>query len=443
MAARRFTIVEYDPPTTLISEIATATRLPPHRVSEYLQGAGDRTSHILGFSNNPLPVVGQRVQAMDFAGLLRGGPAIELEVVPKFLGTNAGGWREDFFFLAMLSRHGRLLNNERLRALTSPNADLATLVARALVQMYWDQHRRPIRTYRHAKVTEFALEGEVDPEDLRIPNEEGFPQTVTRFDRYNRFNAAIKHAAEALIPKVRDAEARQSLERISGILGRQPSLRTTRAARLPSRSRSWQATYDLALDVLQEFGLTYESGRALAPGFLLSTWQVWEDLVTIGLRAELGGRAVAAQKGFRLGHRQRHAHAAWERRREFEVTPDLAVDGTSIGLGNVLIDAKYKGRWHQGRQRISEADIYEAMAFGRAARAQKIVLVYPRIATGLQLPTGQTEVFERVDIEGLQIWGIEAEVRGISGSGGLKRFAQGLIDGLHKLHADSSGSLEE
>jgi 5-methylcytosine-specific restriction enzyme subunit McrC len=441
MATQRFSITEYDAPTALVSDIARATSLSPQRVSDYLQSAGDRTAHVLKFSSNPLPVVGQRVQAMDFAGLLRAGPAIELEIVPKFLGSGRGGWREDFFFLAMLSRHGRLLSNERLRALSAPNADLATLVARALVQMYWDQHRRPIRIYRRIRATDFALDGEVEPEDLSIPNEEGFLQTVVRYDRNNKFNAAIKLAANTLAPLVRDAEARASLERIGHLLGGQPAPRTVRPARLPSRARSWQATYDLAFDVLRGFGLTYDTGRALAPGFLLSTWQVWENLVTISLRSQLGGRAVAAQKSFQLGHRQRHSEAAWGRRRAFEVTPDLAVDGTGAGFGNVLIDAKYKGRWHQGRQRISEADIYEAMAFGRAARADKIVLIYPKIATGSQTATGSTEVFERVDVEGLEIWGVEAEVRGISRAGGLKHFAQGLIAGLRTVHDGLAGAM--
>jgi hypothetical protein len=440
MAAHRFSINEYGAPVALISEIARATNLPPQRVSDYLQSAGDRAAQVLNFSANPLPVVGQRVQARDFAGLLRAGPTIELEVVPKFLGTGSAGWREDFFFLAMLSRHGRLLNNERLRALSAPNADLATLLARALVQMYWDQHRRAIRTYRRTRVTDFALDGEIEPEDLRIPNEEGFVQTLVRYDRTNKFNAAIKNAASALTPLVRDLEARASLERIGHLLGAQPPARAARPTRLPSRARPWQATYDLALDVLQGFGLTYDTGRALAPGFLLSTWQTWENLVTISLRAQLGARAIAAQKGFHLGHRQRHSEAGWGRRRAFEVTPDLAVDGRGAGFGDLLVDAKYKGRWHEGRQRIGEADIYEAMAFGRAAPADKIVLVYPKIASGSQSATGSTEVFERVDVDGLVIWGVEAEVRGISRAGGLKHFAQGLISRLRSVHGGLLGA---
>ncbi len=435
MARQRFSITEYEPPIALGAEISRATGLPLHKVTDYLKNAGDRVAHALNFSTNPLPLVGQRVRAVNFAGLLQAGPGFELEVVPKFLGNCTVGWREDFFFLAMLSRHGRLLSQERLRALSTANADLTTLVGRALVQMFWDQHRRPIRTYRRANEQHFAIEGEFEAEDLMMPQADGFPQKTIRFDRKTVFNSAIKHAASALIPLVKDMETRASLQRIVHLLGAQSLGKFLKTARIPSRSRSWQPTYDLAVDILRGFGLTFGSGQALAPGFLLSTWQVWEDLATISLRAQLGGQAVAAQRGYELGHRQRQAGEVWGNRRAFAVTPDLAVDGAKAGFGKLLVDAKYKGRLHQGRQRIDEADIYEAMAFARAAHADKIVLMYPKIAIGPQKETGNTEVFERVEIEGLEIWGVESETRGVSQTSGLRKFSEGLISGLRAVSA--------
>ncbi|MEP2828218.1 MULTISPECIES: hypothetical protein [Alphaproteobacteria] len=417
-----------------------ATGLSPSHVIEKLQNAGERTARALNFTSTPLLINGSRVQAIDFAGLMRAGPAIEIEIAPKFLGGQSDSWREDFFFLAMLSKHGRLLGTERLRALSSSNSDFATLVARALVQMFWDQHRRPIRTFRRQVVREFALEGDIDAEELRVPNEDGFAQTVVRFDRVNPFNAAIKAAAIDLVPIVRDAEVRANLGRIANYLGEQAPPRGLYKRRLPSRARSWQSTFDLALDVLQGFGLTYESGKALAPGFVLNTWRVWEDLVTVSLRANLGGQAVASQKGIHLGHRQRQSDDGSSIRRSFEVTPDLRVDGSKAGFGEILVDAKYKGRWDSGKQRIAEADVYEAMAFARAARASQVILVHPKIARDAVTKTGTAGVFERVDVDELQIWGIEVEVRGIAKIGGLRAFADGLVDQLRTIHALSKAN---
>jgi 5-methylcytosine-specific restriction endonuclease McrBC regulatory subunit McrC len=430
MAVGRFCLTEYDPPIPLVDQIVQTTGLAPARITKLLQLVGDRAALSLGFTNTPLQVAGQRAHATDFAGLLRVAPAIELEVAPKFLGSSAAGWREDFFFLAMLSRHGRLLNSDRLRAVSSANTDLATLVARALIQMYWDNHRRPMRTYRRRVENHFAIEGEVDPQDLRMPMDDGFAQTVIRFDRTNPYNAVVSAACAHLHPEVQDADVRANLERIMQSLGAQAPLRSLRPKRLPSRSQAWQLTYELALDVLRGFGVTYDTGKAIAPGFVLSTWQVWEDLVTISLRAHLGSEAVVAQKGIQLGHRQWKAEGDRSSQRSLMVTPDLKIDGSKAGFGELLVDAKYKGRWHQGRQRIAEADVYEAMAFAKASKATRIVLVYPKTARAAPAPVGTTTIFERVYVDELTIWGIEAEVRGIAGKAGLKTFAAGLVDAL-------------
>ena len=430
MAVGRFSLTEYDPPVALVGQIAQSTGLAPARITEWLQAAGDRAALSLRFTNTPLQIAGQRAQATDFAGLLRVAPAIELEIAPKFLGSSSAGWREDFFFLAMLSRHGRLLSGDRLRAVSSENTDLATLVARALIQMYWDNHRRPIRAYRRCVESHFAIEGEIDPEDFRLPTDEGFSQTLIRYDRTTAHNAAIRAACEELHPEVQDADVSANLARIMQSLGMQAPLHSLRPKRLPSRSRAWHATYELALDVLRGFGLTYDGGNARAPGFVLSTWQMWEDLVTISLRAHLGSEAVAVQKGIQLGRRQRKTEADWSSQRSVVVTPDLRIDGSRAGFGELLVDAKYKGRWHQGRQRLAEADVYEAMAFAKAATMNHIVLVYPKTANAAPLAVGTTNLFERVDIDGLTIWGVEVEVRGIAAKAGLKSFAAGLVESL-------------
>lgn len=435
MARHRWSLVEYDAPAALVGPIARETGLGPARVAEQLRTAGERTARALNFSASPLSIAADRVQAAGFAGLLRAGPAIELEIAPKFLGGGAAGWREDFFFLATLSRHGRLLNAERLRALSGASSDLATLVARALIQMVHDQHRRPIRTYRRRSERGFAIEGEADAEELRVPDEDGFLQTVTRFDRSNPFNAAIRGAAADLLPLVRDAEARASLERVMLQLGPQPALRSARPRRLPSRSRSWQPTYDLAIDVLSGFGLSYAGGQALAPGFVLNTWRVWEDLVTVGLRAHLGGQAVAAQRRLRLGDRRRRSEAGWSIARPLDVVPDLWIDGADAGFGTLLVDAKYKGRWDGGRQRIEEADIYEALAFAQAGGVKKVVLVYPATATATSAPTGTARVLECVEVGEVQVWGVEVEVRGIAAAGGIRAFADGLVRRLRAIGA--------
>jgi len=368
--------------------------------------------------------------------MLRAGSQIELEVAPKFLGSSYPAWREDFFFLAMLSRHGRLLSAERLRALATPNGDLSTLVARALIQMYWDNHRRPIRTYRMAVEQDFNLIGEIDAEDLLLPSDEGFTQTTLRYDRSNAFNGTIHTALTSLLGDVRDSETRLNMERIVHSLGKQAPIKNARQRRLPSRSRSWQPTVDLAVDVLNGFGLSLEKGGARAPGFVLDTWRVWEDLLTLALRAELGGKTVSAQRGLQLGTRTRMVSGTADAVRPVNVTPDLRIDGASLGMGDLLVDAKYKGRVDQGRQRIAESDVYEALAFAHASGGvNKVVLVYPLAGPALLQVTGTSTSIERIDIGAVEIWGIEVETRGISKRGGVQKFAKGVLATLQKIAA--------
>lgn len=429
----RWKIVEYDAPVDIVSDISARKNLSRSRVIELLQNAGERVATILRLGESPLSVTMQGVRSVDFAGLLRVAPGIELEIVPKFLGGASTGWREDFFFLAMLSRHGRLLSSERLRALATPNADLATLVGRAVCQMYWDNHRRPIRTYRTKSVRDFALEGDLDLAELHEVEEDGFNQRVMLFERNNEFNSTISTAARILVPLVRDPEVRSSLERITHVLGRQDANLRRPKNRVPSRAVKWQSTYELALDVMQGFGMTYDNGSSKAPGFIVDSWRVWEDLLTCSLRASLGGRHVTAQQGISFGNRQKHAEGSWSSNRAFNVIPDLRIDGAKKGFGNLIVDAKYKGRWDKGNQRISEADAYEAFAFAKAASAKRVVLIYPAVAAGPVSPVGTTRVLERITVDDCEIWGMDVEVRGISQSGGMKRFGEGLVGQLAKI----------
>ena len=181
---QRFTTIEYATPYALASEIAQKSDIPVNKAQELILGAGNRVRGLLNLESLPMLISGDLVQFQNFAGLLVLAPGLELEVAPKFLG-DVPGWREDFFLLATLSHHGRLLDDEGLRSASKSSSDLATLIGRSLVGMYWKNQRRPLRTYQKLRYTDFAIDGDFDPEDLFNPSEEGFDQQVTTFTRAN------------------------------------------------------------------------------------------------------------------------------------------------------------------------------------------------------------------------------------------------------------------
>lgn len=425
---QRFTAIEYAKPSALHEEIARRSDVSASNARELLLRAGDRVRGILGLESVPLSINADRFQFQNVAGLLVLASGLELEIAPKFLGS-APGWREDFFLLAMLSHHGRLLDNEGLKSSSRATSDLATLIGRSLIEMYWKNQRRPLRTYRRLHQSEFAIEGDFDPEDLSVPSEEGFPQSVTSFTRENPFNAVIRAAAAGLAPIVPDVETRVRLERLAQHLPQQPRPLRLQDRRLPSRSRAWQPTFDLSLDILRGLGGAYDPKNALAPGYVMQTWQVWEQLISLSLRSAFSPKNVQLQSPNKLGTRTQDGAI-----RTLKVVPDAIVGiPGAAGTRRIIVDAKYKGHVDRSSTSISNADIYESLAFARATGIFEVALVYPRPVEGsvsLSDEVGHAAVFATAIADGVHIRAIELGVCGISGRRGLKRFADALAKSL-------------
>ena len=425
----RFSLVEYGAPVDLCKDIAHAAGLDRARAAQILLDAGNRAAGSLGLNYNPISIDARGVRSIDFAGLIRLGPSLELEVAPKFLGLDDADarWREDFFFLSTLSRHGRLLASERLSASGGAPRDLSTLVARSIASMYEARKRRPLRSYRRVKESDFFIDGDPDPTDLIFPSPDGFEQEVTLFDRRNHWNGVIHAAAKELLPEVGDPAAVSGLVRMIEDLAPQSWSGGYSRKPIPSRHRVWSPLHDLSVDVLNGLGMNYKKGRAHAPGYLVSTWQIWEDLLTIGCRLGFGRAAVSPQKGFALGIRSKLVAGA--KASNVMVYPDCVIESDGV-RPKFLLDAKYKGHIEKGVLRIAEADIYESLAFSKATGCGRIVLAYPALPDTAALPPGSCSVFERVDIDGIHIVGVQIETREISKSGALRSFATNLAQQL-------------
>ncbi|MBX9405953.1 McrC family protein [Pseudomonas baetica] len=424
----RLSLVEYGSPIDLSHAIGVAIGADRAKANGLLIDAGNRAASSLGLNYNPISVDAQGARAIDFAGLIRLAPSLELEVAPKFLGLDDfdATWREDFFFLSTLSLHGRLLASERLAASGGAPRDLSTLVARSMTSMYEARKRRPLRTYRRVREAEFFLDGDPDPVDLIFPSPDGFEQELVRFDRHNGWNSDITAAARALLTEVSDPSVVGSLVRLIEDLAPQKHTSAGRRRPIPARHRAWRPLHELSVDVLGGLGLNYNQGQAHAPGYVVATWRVWEDLLTVALRLGFGRAAVVPQKGFTLGSKTK---VSTGETRMLSVFPDCVIesDGTRPRM---LLDAKYKGHAEKGRLRISEADIYESLAFAKAATCNRVVLAYPALPSSKLHAVGTCATFETIQIDAVQIVGVQIESRHISKTGGLKEFALNLAKGV-------------
>lgn len=423
----RLSLVEYGAPVDLSRAIAEAIGVDRTKANNLLIEAGSRAALSLRLNYNPISVNAKGARAIDFAGLIRLAPSLELEVAPKFLGLHddAAAWREDFFFLSTLSRHGRLLASDRLSASGGSSRDLSTLVARSIVSMYEAHKRRPLRSYRRVREADFFIDGDPDPVDLIFPSPDGFEQELIRFDRRNGWNADIVAAAKELLPEVSDPLAASSLVRLIEELSPQ-NIAANRRKPIPARHRAWKPLHELSIDVLGGLGLSYKQGQAHAPGYLVGTWQVWEDLLTLAARLGFGRNVVVHQQGYSLGTKIKFNTGAVT---SLSVYPDCVIesDGTRPRM---LLDAKYKGHIEKGQLRITEADVYEALAFSRATGCNLVVLAYPAQPGDLPQPVGSCMVFEKIEVEAVKIIGIQIETRLISKSGALRTFSANLATGI-------------
>lgn len=423
----RLSLVEYGSPVDLSREIGAAIGVDRTKANSLLIEAGNRAASNLGLKYNPISVDAIGARAIDFAGLIRLAPALELEVAPKFLGLDDAdaAWREDFFFLSTLSRHGRLLATERLSASGGAPRDLSTLVARSITGMYEARKRRPLRSYRRVREADFFLDGDPDPVDLIFPSPDGFEQEVIRFDRRNGWNSDIVAAAKELLPEVSDPSAVGSLVRMIEDLSPQNGPANRRKS-IPARHRAWKPLHELSIDVLGGLGLNYKQGQAHAPGYLVSTWRVWEDLLTVAARLGFGRSAVVPQKGFTLGTKTKMSTGAVNK---LSVFPDCVIEADGA-RPRLLLDAKYKGHIEKGQLRISEADMYEALAFSKATGCNQVVLAYPAQSGGVLQPVGTCIAFESVQVDAMRIVGVHIEIRHISQPGALKTFSANLVEGI-------------
>lgn len=423
----RLSLVEYGTPVDLSRAIAEAIGVNSTKANSLLLEAGSRVASSLRLSYNPIRVDAKGTRAIDFAGLIRLAPSLELEVAPKFLGLDDtdAAWREDFFFLSTLSRHGRLLASERLSASGGTPRDLSTLVARSITSMYEARKRRPLRSYRRVREADFFIDGDPDPVELIFPSPDGFEQELIRFDRKNGWNGDIVAAAKVLLPEVSDPSAASSLVRLIEDLSPQ-NVAANRRNPIPARHRAWKPLHELSIDVLGGLGLNYKQGQAHAPGYLVNTWRVWEDLLTVAARLGFGRSAVVPQQGYPLGTKIRMSTGAVSK---LSVYPDcvIALDGTRPMM---LLDAKYKGHVEKGQLRISEADIYEALAFSKATGCNLVALAYPAQLGDAPQPVGTCTVFEKAVVDAVQIVGIQIESRLISRAGALRLFATNMAAGV-------------
>lgn len=425
-ARPRFVIAEASDAQGLTQAVAEASDVSQETVLRQVSDLNDRLKKTLGLEASPLEVSAAGTWRIDgVAGVLKLNNAVELEVVPKFL-AGEENWRQDFFFIIILVRTGRLLLHEELAAGTEDRGDLATLVARALLRGHVRNGRRPIRNYRNRKAREFSFDGDVEWDSLAPPSPDGFEIHRLELTAENQFNAVLRLALVTLLPQIGESDTRALASRV--IEGLPSGLTPPRHPReLPPRHAPWRETYELSCLVLEGLGLDLAGGSYSGPGFVLPTWLAWQQLCDEVLMRALREFRGAPQHAFVLGTRSRG---------EVSVRPDLTLfQGEAPAF---LFDAKYKSRIGR-RETVSNADLYESLAFMRASGCNRTFLVYPSTADQSSEPIGTLRQFDNVEIGAQSIGAVTLQTRGIARRGGFGA----LVEQLRAESASMLGILAE
>jgi len=407
-----------------ISASAATLGLTAERLRIALTEVGGRVALTLGILDS-VEFYGDTFRVGGTAGILQATPGLQLEIMPKFLEGGDPTWREDFFVIANLVKFGRILPKEALPRIASRSKTLSDLVGRAAVYLFDQRSRNPVREYRRRSWVSPDLDGDPEPESLLIPDEDGFLQEGSVFDRINPVNRVMADAFEALGTQVADGDVRRQLQLRRYRLGDQSVERFRPRTKLPPRQRNWQPLYDLSRDVLRGFATDYWHSavggkRGSLPGYLIDTTRAWEHLIYTALRIALGPKAVE-KRAYDLGTRQ----YIGGRKAVVQVTPDVSIHP----LPTVLIDAKYKtldtktGAW------IKSSDLYEALAFSRASGIKRVVLLYPQGgASDPTNPPGSGDVVESIEVGEVEVVAATVRVAGVGTKGAILKFSSSLAD---------------
>lgn len=421
----KISVIEYSPGIRL-AEMFTSSEIAD--IQAGIEQANKRIAHQLQSKrDNTLKISDGYLRALGVAGVIQLTNKVELEVIPKFLHSQRkNDWKAPLYLLATLSKHGSILTTERITASSSYLNSLYEIAGRILSQEYQKCKRKPIRQYRKEKFRDYAIDGEIELSKVFERHPDGIEQSRIRFDRMNPYNATIQEAMRVVQPFTTDLQVKNVLSRAISEFGNQGYPSSNKLV-VPARNKEWEQIYDLSYDIIHGLGTSYDAGRFVAPGFVVDTWQLWEWLITTGVKIGNQNRVVLAQNNTKWGFKETNTT-----RYTINVFPDIEVrEKNSTYTPLYLVDAKYKLLANPATGEVSRSDLYEAFAFCKATSTHEIVLVYPDDKS-TELP-GTVRKCSTYYVHDIMVHVAQASFGSIREKGGILDFSENLSRGIDSL----------
>lgn len=419
----RLSVTEYGVSKLKIKDLANKINLKEAELKEMLIKKGKELKELLMLKESPIKINGDSFKVVEMAGIINVNDTLIIEVAPKFLGNDVDNehWREDFFFLAMLSSYGKLLDSDKITTSLEEENSFYMLLAKIMIEMYEKNAHRPIRNYHRRVFKDFSIDAEFDVEDIIFPDSDGFEQYEFILSKENQYNQVICQAFNHLANQINNHYLKIKINRIvSNLSKNELKIYTNVPKQVPNRNLVWNDLYNLSLHVIDGNGLALKSGEMQSIGYAINTWRVWEDVISITLSNAYGKHLVKLQKKYTLGIK-RDIKTGGKSSRMVKVKPDIVVYEESGDNPYFILDTKYKGHIDKGQLIITEADLYEALAFAKAVNCNNVFLAYPSPPTG-QNKLGHIEVFEIIEQDATKVIGVKVNTKGISKINALSDF---------------------
>ncbi|WP_213423733.1 5-methylcytosine restriction system specificity protein McrC [Bhargavaea massiliensis] len=396
---KKITLYEYGR-TQGIETLSTELGIPKERLIKTVQEMNVVLKSKLSL-DNPFKLSDNTIRAQGLAGIISY-KGIEIEIVPKFLQPESDDWREDFYFLSNMSKYGDSMG--KVSSQVSNNKSLFDLIGNEFIMGYLKNHRNIIRKYNKKKYEDFIIHGTLEAETILMPSEQGFSQTTINLTKKNQYNAVILGAALILKSLVSNITIKVKLQKVIDELSPQDIYKLP-IAPLPIRHRKWESVYELSRDILKLKGNKFGSGQNTVLGYTVNTWRTWEKFVSSLVSNSFPNQEVLNQHEYSLGIRKPAIEPV-------KVKPDsVLLWNTKNGATKIVVDAKYKNTSSRVDLKISEADIYQSLAFATALNSNVIFLIYPHFDSSND---ESTRIFERIKIKNVNIVGVGVNVKGIS-----------------------------
>jgi 5-methylcytosine-specific restriction enzyme subunit McrC len=343
-------------------------------------------------ATNILVLGRDRLVARQMVGMVAA-KGCSLEILPK-VDPDAGAEENDATVRARLVRMldvalGLDLDLGAEAAIDRQRTTLLDILISAFATRLLAEVRRGLpRAYRSCEENLPALRGRLDVTRQFTRNAVRPDRLSCRFDQLEADTPLMRIMAAAVVFLARHArshETRRKLDEMRFVLADIPLLPVNRlpwnAVRIDRTNRRWEALFRLARLLLQrDWQATHHAAKAPEGLTLLFPMNdLFEKYIAVLLRRALADRGIEViDQG---GHRACLGAFTGEHLESgdvFRTKPDLILRRN--GQTRVIIDTKWKRLAADPLDRkrgVSQADVYQLMAYARLYPANELMLLYP------------------------------------------------------------------